>query len=322
MTLSQLRAFCVVVEQGSFRAASRSLNIAQSALTHAIQSLEAELAAPLLTRSHLGISLTPFGERLLVRANAILRDCERIGQDMRELQGQPSGRIALGVTSEPLAELLMPVIKRFMADYPNVLVHVSSGASKMLTERIRDGRLDFALCPLAPNVIDADLEIDRLYRSSAAVLARAGHPKARATSLAELVDCEWVGFHREGIAGFASNRLVKAFTERGLGAPKIVLTADTLLESLYFVSETDYLTVDPGVLADLKLFSGALIRIPVRETFSTRDICLVRRSNSPPTAVAQALASMLASYARLRRGVTGQGAPHGEGSDEDDDGLM
>ncbi|WP_070106418.1 LysR substrate-binding domain-containing protein [Burkholderia plantarii] len=318
MTLSQLRAFCVVVEQGSFRAASRTLNIAQSALTHAIQSLEAELAAPLLTRSHLGISLTPFGERLLVRAGAILRDCERIDQDMRELQGQPSGRIALGVTSEPLAELLMPVLKRFMADYPNVLVHVSSGSSKMLTERIRDGRLDFALCPLAPNLADADLEIDRLYRSTAAVLARAGHPKAGATSIDELVDCEWVGFRREGIAGFAANRLVKMFGERGLGMPKIVLTADTLLESLYFVSETDYLTVDPGVLADLKLFSGALIRIPVRETFSSRDICLVRRSTSPPTTVAQALASMLASYARLRRGVTGAGSPHGESDDEDE----
>jgi len=304
MTLGQLRAFCTVVEQGSFRAAARSLGIAQSALTHAIQSLEAELSVSLLTRSHLGISLTSFGEMLLMRATAILKNCERIGQDIREVEGMPSGRIALGVTSEPLADLLMPVLKRFMADYPNVLVHISSGPSLMLLERIRDGRLDFALCPLSPDIDDADLEIDRLYRSSPAVIARAGHPKANATSIDELADCEWIGFKREGITGFAANRLVGIFSERGLGVPKIVITAETLLESLYFVSETDYLTMDPGVLVDFKLFSGSLIRIPVRETFSPGDICLTRRSASPLTTSAQLLASMLASYARLRRGVT------------------
>ncbi|MCX4162672.1 MULTISPECIES: LysR substrate-binding domain-containing protein [Paraburkholderia] len=303
MTLSQLRAFCSVVEQGSFRAAARSLDIAQSALTHAIQSLEAELAVTLLTRSHLGISLTPFGEKLLVRASAILKDCERIDLDMRELEGEPVGRISLGVTSEPLAELLVPVLKNFMAAFPRVLVHVSSGSAQMLMERIRNGRLDFALCPLSPQVVDADLHIDRLYPSAPAVLARAGHPKAHATSIAELADCEWVGFRREGIVGIAANRLVGMFAAHGIEGPKIVITAETLLESLFLVCETDYLTMDPGVLASYKLFSGSLIRIPIRETFSRRDVSLIRRSTSPLTLVAHELSSMLISYARLQHGV-------------------
>ncbi|MFL9959422.1 LysR substrate-binding domain-containing protein [Paraburkholderia nemoris] len=304
MTLSQLRVFCAVVEQGSFRAAARSLDIAQSALTHAIQSLEAELAVPLLTRSHLGISLTPFGEKLLARASSILKDCERIDQDMRELEGEPTGRIALGLTSEPLAELLVPTLKRFSASYPRVLVHLSNGSSQMLIERIRDGRLDFALCPLAPELDDVvDLHIDRLYRSSPAVLARAGHPKANATSIAELADSEWVGFKREGVVGIAANRLVGMFAANGLGMPKIVVTAETLLESLFLVCETDYLTMDPGVLADFKLFSGSLVRVPIRETFQPRDICLIRRSNSPLTSISQELASMMVSYARLTRGM-------------------
>ncbi|SIO60577.1 LysR family transcriptional regulator [Paraburkholderia phenazinium] len=307
MTLSQLRVFCAVVEQGSFRAASRSLDIAQSALTHAIQSLEAELAVPLLTRSHLGISLTPFGEKLLARASSILKDCERIDQDMRELEGEPTGRIALGLTSEPLAELLVPVLKRFMSSFPRVLVHLSNGSAQTLIERIRDGRLDFALCPLAPELDDVDLHIDRLYRSSPAILARAGHPRAHATSIAELADSEWVGFKREGVVGIAANRLVGMFATHGLGMPKIVITAETLLESLFLVCETDYLTMDPGVLADFKLFSGSLVRVPIRETFQPRDVSLIRRSNSPLTSIAQELASMLVSYARLTRGVARNG---------------
>lgn len=303
MTLIQLKAFCAIVEQGSFRAASRSLDIAQSALTHAIQSLEAELAVTLLTRSHQGISLTPFGEKLLARASSILKDCELIDQDMRGLEGEPSGRIALGVTSEPLAELLVPVLKRFIEKFPCVIVHLSSGSSQTLIERVRDGRLDFVLCQLAPESDDVELHIDRLYRSATAILARTGHPQAYATSIAELVDSEWVGSKRDGVVGNGPSRLESLFDANGLGMPKIVVIAETLLESLFLVCETDYLTWDPGVLADLKLFSGSLVRVPIRETFQPRDICLVRRSNSPLTSIAHEMSSMLISYARLKHGV-------------------
>lgn len=177
MTLIQLRVFCAVVEQGSFRAAARALDIGQSTLTQAIQSLEAELGVTLLNRSHQGISVTSLGETFLIRANAIIRDCQRAMQDMQQSSGEPEGQIALGVTSEPLSESLLPVLKRFIARFPRVHVHVTSGYTKMLIEKIRDGRLDFALCPLAPQVSDVDLDIERLYRSVPGVIARKGHPR-------------------------------------------------------------------------------------------------------------------------------------------------
>jgi LysR family transcriptional regulator of abg operon len=303
MTLSQLRVFCTVVEQGSVRAAARTLDIAQSALTHAIQSLEAELAVPLLIRSHFGISVTPFGAKLLIRATAILKDCERIDQDMRQLEGEPTGRIALGVTCEPLAELLPPVLKRFMSMFPRVLVHVSGGSSQMQIEKIRDGRLDFAVCPLAPQVVDADLNIVRLYRSTPAIIARAGHPKEHATSIAELADCEWVGIRSEGIVGGAANRLVSMFTAHGLGVPKIAITGETQFEELHLVCTTDYLAMAPRVVVDFPMFSNALVSIPIREAFNPRDVCLIRRSASPLTFIAQELSSMLMSYSRLQHGM-------------------
>jgi LysR family transcriptional regulator of abg operon len=305
MTLSQLRVFCTVVEQGSVRAAARSLDISQSALTHAIQSLETELAVSLLIRSHFGVSVTPFGEVLLKRATAIIKDCERIDQDIRQLEGEPVGRIALGVTCEPLAEMLPQVLKCFMAMFPRVLVHVSGGSSQTLIEKIRDGRLDFAICPLAPQVMDADLNIERLYRSTPSIISRAGHPREKATSIAELVDCEWVGIRYEGTVGGAANRLTSLFVSRGLGTPKIAITGETLIEVLHLVCSTDYLTMEPHVLVDLPLFSGSLVSVPIRETFNPRDVCLIRRSASPLTFVAQELSGMLVSYSRLQRSVAG-----------------
>ncbi|VVE41020.1 LysR substrate-binding domain-containing protein [Pandoraea anhela] len=302
MTLVQLRVFCAVVEQGSFRAAARTLDIAQSTLTQAIQGLEGELGVTLLNRSHQGISLTPVGERFLVRANAILRDCELASQDVMQSRGEEEGNITLGVTSEPLAELLLPVVKRFVERFPRVRVHVTSGYTKMLIERIRDGRLDFVLAPLAPQVSDVDLSIERLYRSVPSVIARKGHPKAHVTSIRDLVDCEWVSIRPAGIVGGAENRLISLFNTENLGAPKIVLTAESLLETLHIVCESDYLTIEPRVLSELTLFSGALTSIPIREAFDPRDVCLVARRSAPFTLATQELVSMLVSYSRLVHG--------------------
>jgi LysR family transcriptional regulator of abg operon len=67
------------------------------------------------------------------------------------------------------------------------------------------------------------------------------------------------------------------------------------------VSETDYLTLEPRVLVDLKLFSSSLITIPVAESFNPRDVCLVRRRSSPSTMVTQEMVAMLVSYARMTR---------------------
>jgi LysR family transcriptional regulator of abg operon len=309
MTLIQLRAFCAIVEQGSFRAAARALDIGQSTLTQAVQSLEAELGVTLLNRSHQGISLTAPGEKFVVRANAIIRDCERATLEMKQSVGEPEGHIALGVTSEPLAEFLLPVLKRFVARFPKVGVHLSSGYSKMLIEKIRDGRLDFVLCPLAPQVSDVDLTIERLYRSQAGVIARKGHPRAQARSIQELADCEWVSLRPAGIVGGAENRLDSLFKAHGLGSPRVVVTAESLLETLHIVSESDYLTIEPRVLVDLKLFSQSLVTVPISEAFDARDVCLIVRRSSPLTPVSSELASMLVSYSRLLHGAGGGAVP-------------
>lgn len=269
MTLTHLRAFCAVVEKGSFRSAARQLDVAQSTLTQSIQTLEKELGVVLLQRSNQGINLTSAGEVFLVRARSITLDCERALLDLQPWKGEPEGHIDLGVTSEPLAELLVPVLSNFTQRFPRIQVHVASGTTKGLVEKVRDGRLDFVLCPLAPNVTDIDLSIDRLYSSNAGIIARKGHP------------------------------LVQLFRTQGLAPPKIAITTDSLLETLHIVSETDYLTIEPRMLPGMKLFSSALTTIAIEEPLAPRDVCLISRRSAPLTGVSQELTSMLISYSRL-----------------------
>jgi LysR family transcriptional regulator of abg operon len=299
MTLIQLRAFCAIVNYGGFRAAARALDITQSAVTQAVKMLEMEFSVTLLNRSNVGISLTPSGHDLLARASAVLADCDRITQHLRQYETEMHGTIAVGVTAEPLVQLMMPVLERFNARYPSVTVKLASGSSDTLIKRIREGQLDFALCLCEPSVSDADLFIERLYSSTPGIIARRNHPKANVTTVRELADCVWVGQSRLHLRDKGANRLEQLFAANRLGKPRVAVIAESMMECLQVVAETDFLAIEPAMLTDLKLFSSALVTIPIAEPITPRDVCFVRRAELPPTPPAQELSLMLMSYSRL-----------------------
>lgn len=305
MKLIQLRAFCSVVDMGSIRSAARHLNAAQSTLTESIQSLERELGVSLLVRSTQGISLTLAGKVFLTSARSIVLDCDRAVRDVRQCEGVPEGQIAFGVTAEPLAVCLMPVFSSFTRRFPQVQLHVASGKTTKLIEMTRAGRLDFVMGTLSTDVCDIDLHIERLYSSSASIIARKDHPLANARSLRDLAGSQWISVRPAGVAGSAECHLIELFEAQGLPPPKVMVTTESLLEILHIISATDYLTIEPGMLASMKLFSSSLISIPVLEPLEIQEVGLISRRVSPLTRVTQELTSMLISYSRLRHRAKG-----------------
>jgi LysR family transcriptional regulator, regulator of abg operon len=303
MTLAQLRMFEAVVAHGSIRAAARALGTAQSALTEGIASLERSLGVPILARSNKGVTLTVYGEDLRRRAGAILAECERTEEALKQMRGDPVGAVSLGVTSEPLFQLLTPVLSEFRSRFPAVGLHIVSAPSHTLISKVRGGQLDFAMVLLSPAVDVNDLMINTLYQSEPAIICRKDHPLRHATSLKSLANCEWINVRLQHATGPARSRIDGLFEAHGLGQPRVAITTDSLLETLHFVAGSDYLALEPRAVLDHPFFSSSLARIAIEEKPHLRDISLVQRSLTPLTPVAQELSSMLVSYSRLvRRG--------------------
>src|SRR5689334_10139701 len=72
VSLDQLRTFLAAVEEGSFSAAARRLNRAQSAVSELVGNLEAQLGVSLFDRSGRYPALTPEGRVLLADARAVV----------------------------------------------------------------------------------------------------------------------------------------------------------------------------------------------------------------------------------------------------------
>jgi LysR family nitrogen assimilation transcriptional regulator len=145
MDLRQLRYFVGIVQAGSLSRAADQLHVAQSAISHHLASLEAEVGKQLVMRGPKGVMLTEAGTVLYRHAEAILRHVEFAKRDAMSTLAVPSGRVSIGFPSALSTILGYDLLARIRESYPQILLHVSDGNSSLLRERLDNGRLDLAL---------------------------------------------------------------------------------------------------------------------------------------------------------------------------------
>lgn len=297
MTLDQLRAFVAIVEHGSIRAAARELGIAQSGLTQQLHRLERSLGATLFTRASTGVVLTPQGHILLGRARIILGECHRTEQEFDYLKGRLSGSVNVGASAEASARLLPVALRQLRWAHPDIQVNLASGPSSLLLSGIREGRLDFAMTLVSAGSDMTDLTSAKMADSQARILCRRGHPMQDAASIHDLAGAEWINTRPLGRAGTPSNRLGDWFAANGLPPPRVALTAESLLDTLKLVAETDYLFLGPAFVME-DGFGTTLRTLTLAEALPGADICLVQRHAVPLAPAARVFASMLLTYNR------------------------
>lgn len=97
MSLSQIRYFVAVAEEGHVGRAAQRLHIAQPPVSRQIRALEDEVGAPLFERTPRGMTLLPPGRVLLDHARAILAAVDRAVVATRAETGlAPSARKPVG----------------------------------------------------------------------------------------------------------------------------------------------------------------------------------------------------------------------------------
>ena len=77
----KLRALLTAVECGSFSKAAAQLGYTQSAMTHLVNKLEAEVGCTLLERDSQGIRLTDAGKHLLPYIQNVVCACDTLLQE-------------------------------------------------------------------------------------------------------------------------------------------------------------------------------------------------------------------------------------------------
>src|SRR3954468_6977792 len=222
MKLHHIRNLLEVVNKGSLRAASRSLGVAQSAISRSIQQLEKDLGATLFERRKKGVVLTPMGALFLQRARGALSELSRARDEIHQHQGGAMGSVVACLSTTPHIALLPRVLPAFRKRYSAVRLQIIEGLNyEWFEPRLKDGSIDI-YAGLAPSDRPApELVVEQLFMNRRFVVGRAKHPLAKARSLAQLVDAEWVISGRDR----AEADLAALFRSHKLRPPTRILVA-------------------------------------------------------------------------------------------------
>ena len=155
MNISKYETFLATIEAGSLTQAAENLGCTQSAVSHSIASLEAELGFPLITRSRGGVKLTEEGEKLLPAVRALMASAESLEQTASSIRGLQAGTVRIGAFPSVAVHWLPPILKRFQTDYPNVDFRLLNGDYHDVDQWVQDGSVDIGFINM-PNDLDCE----------------------------------------------------------------------------------------------------------------------------------------------------------------------
>jgi LysR family transcriptional regulator, regulator of abg operon len=286
MTLQQVLDALAVAQHGSLHAAARASGQTQPALTKSLRRLEADLGATLFERHARGMRATEVGRQFLLHARRIAAEAERAREAVVQLRGERLGRVAYGISVAASILLAPAAVGRFRRQYPAVELRSRSGLHHTLAPLLRDGQLDFVICPLPAGPADPQLDARPLIRSQMVLVARRGHRLAGARSLQALAGASFVVSAPPGQPG---GGVTTVFESVGLAPPTVALHTDGLIDTLAMVAGSDCLAMLPAALAVSGLVRERLVPLPVAEPLPSYEVALFQRQDVPPTPAADAL---------------------------------
>ncbi|MQY07522.1 putative hydrogen peroxide-inducible genes activator [Actinomadura sp. RB68] len=134
--------------------------MSQPALSGAVAALEETLGAQLVERTTRKVLLTPAGERVARRAEAVIAEIDRMVDEVHAVKGVLAGPLRVGVIPTVAPYLLPAVLPRLAADFPELELSVHEEQTEQITAELLAGRLDVVLLALpvpAPGVAELPL---------------------------------------------------------------------------------------------------------------------------------------------------------------------
>ncbi|EOY5739597.1 TPA: LysR family transcriptional regulator [Enterobacter ludwigii] len=141
INLQRTAMFVAVADTGSFTAAAEAMGLTKAVVSFNIRQLEDELGVTLLLRSTRRLTLTEAGRLFHQRSVALLKDAERLKDDVRANHAGLTGELRITTTPEYGSQVVVPLLAEFSQQHPDLRVrHVSSSLhADLISERFDVG---------------------------------------------------------------------------------------------------------------------------------------------------------------------------------------
>jgi DNA-binding transcriptional LysR family regulator len=148
LNLRALRVLRAVAAAGSQAAASRTLNVAPSAISRTIAELEAELGFALFRRERGRLIPTQPGRAFAVEVERVFREIDGLSDIATSLREQGADRVRALFPPSLAMRFLPACLVRFARAHPDKKIDVDYGSAAAAVRGLTEGRLDVAVLTL------------------------------------------------------------------------------------------------------------------------------------------------------------------------------
>jgi LysR family hydrogen peroxide-inducible transcriptional activator len=174
MTLTELRYVVAVARERHFGRAAESCFVSQPTLSVAIKKLEDELGVVLFERGGSEVGITPIGVQIVEQAKRVLEQSSAIKEIAKTGKDPLNEPMRLGVIYTIGPYLLPGLVKRLIADAPQMPLILTENYTASLIEQLKRSEIDAAI--LALPLPDSGLMVQPLYDEDFVVAIPLDHP--------------------------------------------------------------------------------------------------------------------------------------------------
>ncbi|MDM1833459.1 LysR family transcriptional regulator, partial [Serratia marcescens] len=282
-----------VARHGSFSRAGEAIGLTQSAVSHSVKELEAEVGVRLLDRTTREVVLTDAGLRLANRVERLLDELQAALLDARSFGVQRSGTVRVATSQTISAHLMPQCIAAGEREYPEIRIMLRDQAQQQVLHSVRNAEVDFGI--VVDPVQAVDLECEAVLHEPFLLLCRDDHPFAAqqevrwsALNGCRLVLQDYASGSRPLIDSALRQQGVEAQVVQEIGHPATLFP---------MVAEGIGISIFPALA--LPLPEGGRLRVRRLVPEINRALMLVRRKNRSLTPAAEAIWQVARQQAAL-----------------------
>jgi len=171
-----LEAFVAIADLGSFNRAAAHLNLSQTALSHRIRKLEADLGVQLMIRSTREVSLTKEAQAILPSVRENLRALADAYATLADEGHRRRHTLPFACLPTVAYNYLPRILHAFAAEHPQIVVEMHDRQVNQVYELVESGTVEFGI-----SLIGArrwDLDVRAIYTEPYVLFVHRAHPLA------------------------------------------------------------------------------------------------------------------------------------------------
>lgn len=253
MDIRSLRQVVAIRKYGSFAKAADALGVSQPNLSKSVARLEDQLKLKIFDRTAKGSALTPVGELIVERAEAVIAETRDLARDAALLAGGETGVVRIGFSSAIWTGFATPLLQWVVSRHPRLRIHAEVAPAGRLLPLLESRDLDVVFTGQTPGPSGTAYVIEEIVDAPSVVVASPSHPlaKERGISIERLADFKSGGALSPG----SSNANRMQFESENLG----VYTASHYDLLLPLVVSGDITLFLPAFVAQPYLQAGQMV---------------------------------------------------------------